>query len=66
MAKPEPLKGKLFSFVKDGVLVADPEDIQSAVEWLKEEICPCQENCGDCEESRALIDKAFEDVMKDG
>ena len=79
--KPEPLKDKLY-FVVDGDIhsfkeirntivpttnIARTEDILSAVEWLKIELCIdhptyCKDKDNMCDNCKD-IDKAFQDVV---
>ena len=76
MSKSEPLKGKshvamekmkdkrLEGFLADEVY--RKEDIHSAVEWLKSKSYAKNVLVDGDETLEQIIDKAFEDVMKDG
>ncbi len=76
--KPEPLKDKVFYFDNlvfgmgkpEGKFIlpkVDLEDITSAVEWLKEQLChEFEADLDKCRDTKTfkLIDKAFQDVIK--
>lgn len=71
--KPEPLKNKEFLVLANRKCIKriegfEKEDIKSAVEWLKKEVCRCKTMVGEGKKCYACrnINKAFEDVIKEG
>lgn len=60
----KPLKGKIYDDWSGGAEAISPDDVRSAVEWLKEQLKfypkTLENDCRIIE----LIDKAFEDVTR--
>jgi hypothetical protein len=60
--KPEPLKGKEIEY--QGAILFRKDTIQKAVEWLKQQLLEGNLRLP-YDTVRELIDKAFEDVVKE-